>query len=312
MEEKAYLLVHYKSPDKQMDEQVHFALSRDGYVWEAVNGGAPVFVADKGERGVRDISILRTKDGQFVILGTDLCMSENFEKKYQRQWPNMGRYGSQKISLWRSKDLVHWSAQQLIEPGDGNFGCCWGPNAMYDPASQKYVLYWASSHSSNDYGAKSIYYAETEDFENFGEAKFLCAKEDASVVDPCIRVVDGVYWRFLKSRSNPFAVILEKGDSLTGTYKRVEAFDAWMSQLKANEYEAPLFYRLSDGKWCLLLDYFGEDRDYKGYVPFITEDLASGIFKEAKEGFSFPYGMKHGDVLEISLEEYQRIQDYWK
>ena len=45
MEEKAYLLVHYKSPNARIEEQVHFAVSRDGYQWEAVNGGAPVFIA---------------------------------------------------------------------------------------------------------------------------------------------------------------------------------------------------------------------------------------------------------------------------
>jgi hypothetical protein len=312
MEEKAYLLVHYKSPDTRMDEQVHFALSRDGYAWEAVNGGDPVFVSDKGERGVRDIAILRTKDNKFVILGTDLCMSENFQKKYQKQWANMGRYGSKNISMWKSDDLVHWSEQQLVQLGDDNFGCFWGPDAMYDPTSGKYMVYWASSHSSNDYGAKSIYYAETENFEIFGKAKFLCAKDDASVVDPHIRVLDGTYYRFLKSRSNPFAVILEKGKSFNGAYERVEDFDEWMSRLTANEYEAPLVYQLSDGKWCLLLDYFGENRSCKGYVPFIATDFEKGIFEEASEKFSFPFGMRHGNAIEISLVEYNRIREYWK
>ena len=313
MDKKAYLLVHYKSPNARMDEQVHFALSQDGFHWEAVNGGDPVFVAEKGERGVRDISILRTNDNKFIILGNDLCMSENFEKKYQRQWPNMGRYGSKCINMWKSDDLVHWSEQQQVELGDENFGCFWGPNAMYEPSLGKYVVYWASSHSSNDYGAKSIYYSETEDFETFGKAKFLCNKSDASVVDPCIFVVDGTYYRFLKSRSNPFAVILEKGKSFDGPYERVEGLDGWMSELKANEYEAPLIYQLPDGRWCLMMDYFGEDRSYKGYIPFIATDLENGIFGEAVDQFSFPYGMKHGMVLEITMEEYDRIKNFsWK
>lgn len=311
MGEKAYLLVHYKSPDARMDEQVHFALSRDGYHWEAVNGGNPVFVADKGELGVRDPFILRTKDNRFVILGTNLCMSENFEKKYQRQWANMGRYGSQSVSMWTSDDLVNWSEQKLVPLGDETFGCFWGPNAMYEPSTGKYMVYWASSNASNDYGAKSIYCAETEDFETFGKAEFLCAKSDASVVDPCIRIIDGTYYRFLKSRSNPFAVILEKGKDFSGPYERVAGFDGCMEGLTANEYEAPLLYQLGDGKWCLLLDYFGENRDYKGYVPFIAEDIEKGIFKEASEQFSFPYGMKHGEVLEITPEEYERIKAHW-
>ena len=311
MEEKAYLLVHYKSPNARIEEQVHFAVSRDGYQWEAVNGGAPVFIADKGERGVRDPSIIRTQDNHFVILGTDLCMSENFEKKYQKQWANMGRYGSRSISMWKSEDLIHWSGQRLVQLCDENFGCCWGPDVLYNAHTGKYMVYWASSHSSNDYGAKSIYYAETADFESFGEVKFLCAKEDASVVDPQIHQVGGTYFRFLKSRSNPFAVILEKGKTIHGAYERLRGFDEWMGRLTANEYEAPSMYQLPDGQWCLLLDYFGEKRKCKGYVPFIATDFENGVFEEASDRFSFPYGMKHGSVLEITAEEYERIRDYW-
>ena len=309
---KAYLLAHYKSKDSRMDEQVHFALSRDGYHWEAVNGGDPVFVADKGETGVRDIAIIRTQDNKFVIMGNDLSMSVNFEKKYQSSWPNMGRYGSKAIDLWTSDDLVNWSGQRLVELGDENFGCFWGPNAFYDPEEKTWIVYWASSHASNDYTAKSIYCAKTDDFETFSKAEFLCNKSDASVVDPHIRLIDGTYYRFLKSRSNPFAVILEKGDSFFGPFTRVEGFDEWMSKLKANEYEAPLMYQAADGKWILLLDYFGADRSYTGYIPFVATDLENGVFEEAGDRFSFPYGMKHGNVLEITEEEYDRIKNNWK
>lgn len=312
MGEKAYLLAHYKSPDTRLDEQVHFALSRDGSTWEAVNRGNPVLTADKGERGVRDISILRTKENRFVILGTDLCMSENFERKYQRRWENMGRYGSKYISMWSSDDLVHWSEQQLVQLGDENFGCFWGPNALYVPEWGKYMVYWASSHASDDYGAKAIYYAGTKDFVEFEKAQLLYKKGDASVVDAHIRVLDGTYYRFLKSRSHPFGVILEKGKTFDGRYERVHGFDEWMCRLTANEYEAPLTYQLPDGSWCLLLDYFGECRNCKGYVPFMATDLAKGIFEEVSDQFAFPYGMKHGEVLEISLEEYGRIKENWR
>ena len=87
----------------------------------------------------------------------------------------------------------------------------------------------------------------SEDFETFGKAEFLCAKSDASVVDPCIRIIDGTYYRFLKSRSNPFAVILEKGKDFSGPYERVAGFDGCMEGLTANEYEAPLLYQWETG-----------------------------------------------------------------
>ena len=75
-----YLFVHYREAEDRSGEQVHFAVSTDGYHWESVNHGKPIFFAEKGERGVRDLSILKTQEGRYIILGTDLCMTENFAR----------------------------------------------------------------------------------------------------------------------------------------------------------------------------------------------------------------------------------------
>lgn len=307
-ERQIYLFVHYREADDRSGEQVHFAVSTDGCHWESVNHGKPVFFAEKGERGVRDLSILRTQEGKYIILGTDLCMSENFVKKYNSKWPNIGRFGSRYISMWESEDLVHWSDQRLLDLGDGGFGCFWGPEALYREEEGDYLIYWASSNEVNNYGAKAIYGSTTKDFRVFSKPVLLYEKEDASIVDPFYFKDGENYYRLLKSRQNPFAVILERGKTLLGKYERLPEFDRWMSQYKANEYEAPIAYRLPDGKWCLLLDYFGKERDRTGYVPFVESDLYHGKFQEESEKFFFPYGMKHGSIILISEKDYQRIK----
>ena len=40
-----YLFVHFREKTSPDGEQVHFAISRDGFHWQALNGGHPVLPA---------------------------------------------------------------------------------------------------------------------------------------------------------------------------------------------------------------------------------------------------------------------------
>jgi hypothetical protein len=68
--------------------------------------------------------------------------------------------------------------------------------------------------------------------------------------------------------------------------------------------------RLENGLWCLFLDFYGVPGEGQGYVPFLADSLAGGRFVRADAAFSFPYGYKHGTVIPISLEEYNRIRSH--
>jgi len=50
-----YLSVHFREKLTVDGEQVHFAVSEDGFHWEMLNGGKPVLWSKKGTGGVRDI-----------------------------------------------------------------------------------------------------------------------------------------------------------------------------------------------------------------------------------------------------------------
>ena len=121
---------------------------------------------------------------------------------------------------------------------------------------------------------------------------------------------NGAYFLFLKSDRNPERIILLKADHAQGPYTRVDAFDESMLAIEAGLYEGPTAVRLENGKWCLFLDYYGVPGDGQGYVPFLANSLESGQFVRADLDFSFPYGYKHGTVIPISLEEYQRIKHH--
>ncbi|PTX92257.1 hypothetical protein DB346_25000 [Verrucomicrobia bacterium LW23] len=78
-------------------------------------------------------------------------------------------------------------------------------------------------------------------------------------------------------------------------------------------YEGPECYQLEPASgnkpatWCLILDHYTKGA---GYKPFTTSDLSTGKF-EAAEGFSFPFKFRHGSILPITADEYQRLTKKW-
>ena len=306
----AYLFVHFKEKKTPDGEQVYFGLSRDGFNWEQVNGGKPVLWSNQGDKGVRDHTIVRAKSGKFYILSTDLGLANCFDTKYEGTWANIARNGSKCLALWESDDLVNWSEQRMIELGDEDYGMLWAPDVLYDRNRDDYVIHWSSSHASNNYGHKAIFYTRTKDFMHFDKPQLLCRKDGSGIIDSAIYEENGTYYRFVK-HENPIHIILEQGESITGEYIENQAFKEEMVKLGYSQYEGPTAFKLQDGRWVLMLDYYGVQGEGQGYVPFVADDLKSGRFIRSDERFSFPYRFKHGTVLAITTEEYNRIQRHF-
>lgn len=315
MQDQAYLFVHFKEKETPDGEQVYFGISKDGFHWESLNNGNPVLWAYYGEKGVRDFTITRFRETsnhmqKFFIFATDLSLSYGRHLQNPDFWKKINTNGSKCFSVWESENLLEWSEQKLIQIGDEHFGCMWAPDVIYDKTQQNYILHWTSSHSSDGFKHKKIFYSRTKNFKDFSKPELLYEKADSSVIDSAIYEEDGIYYLFVKSEENPSGCILLKSEQITGPYERILEFDAAMSDLDGRVYEAPTAIHLPDGRWCLFLDYFGVRGAGQGYVPFVTDSLASGKFVRSDASFSFPYGYKHGTVLTITMEEYQNLQKY--
>lgn len=305
-----YLFVHFKEKPTPDGEQVYFGLSQDGYHWEEVNNGNPVLWSFKGDKGVRDFTITRANNGKFYIFATDLSLAYGMPNQYEHSWANIARHGSHDLVMWESSDLVHWSEQKMITLGTEDFGCLWAPDIIFDKENNDYVLHWSSPHRSNNFGPMAIYYSRTKDFQTYSEPQLLYRKEDSGVIDSCMYEENGKFYLFVKSEANPLGVIMLKSNKITGPFERVYRFDHEMEKLNSGAYEAPTGFKMEDGKWTLLLDFFGVKGKGQGYVPFVADSMESGVFKRSDEAFSFPYGFKHGTVLTITEEEYNRIKQH--
>ena len=306
-----YLSTHFREKITPDGEQVYFAVSKDGLNWESLNGGKPILTSTQGAKGVRDIEIIRKKDGGFVILATDLCIVYRMDENYCVDWKDINHNGSKMLSLWETDDLVNFSEQKLVFFGRDDFGCLWAPEIFFDEENEEYVIHWGSTVAEDGFEHMSIYYTKTKDFQSFTYPELYFTKNN-EILDSHIVKVDDTYHLFYKNAHCPSMNMHETSKSLFGPFEHDEKFDAIMDELgNPGSYEAATTYVLPDGRWCLMLDFFGCEKDKMGYVPFVSKELGDADFVRADGEFSFPYGFKHGRFIEITDEEYTRLINHY-
>ena len=99
---------------------------------------------------------------------------------------------------------------------------------------------------------------------------------------------------------------MEAAPALNGPWSDVSGFN--LAGMVG--YEGPACYLVEPATadkpavWCLILDHYAMRA---GYQPYLTTDLSSGHFEPA-EGFHFPYQHRHGSVLPLNPEEFDRIR----
>jgi hypothetical protein len=295
-----FLFVTFKGEQTPLTEQIYFATSKDGREWNALNGGAPVLVSEIGEKGARDPYLLRSQDGRaFYLIATDLSINR------ARDWGRAVRKGSRSILVWESPDLVNWSAPRLVTVAPDDAGCTWAPEAVYDEESGDYLVFWASTTASDNFGKHRIWAARTKDFASFG-APFVFIDKPTSVIDTTVVHDGSAYYRFTKDEKFK-AVTMETARRLSGPWRDVPGF----SLRKLVGYEGPACYQIEpsrDGRpatWCLILDFYSRGQ---GYQPWTVTGLSTGKLEPA-QGFKFPFKFRHGSVLPLSAEELQRLEE---
>lgn len=294
-----YLFVHFTGEHKD-GEQIYFSVSQDGLHWQDLNGGRPVLYSALGTQGVRDPFPVRDpRTGKVYLIATDLRIEAGFG------WDAAQYEGSRDLIVWETEDLVHWSEPRACTVGPEGAGCVWAPEAVFDEKEGKFLVFWASmTRVPGDAKPKQRIYASwTEDFRTFSQP-FLYMEREQHVIDSTIVEDRGRYYRFSKDETNK-CLILEESDSLTGDFREIpsETLRTLMGV------EGPECYLLPDGKtWCLIADRFAEG---KGYLPLLTEDLASGELRILEEG-AYDMGTskkRHGGVLPLQDKEYGMLLD---
>lgn len=298
MEYKGYLFVHFTG-ESETGEQIYFSVSKDGLHWTDLNNGQPVITSKICEMGVRDPFILRNRlDNKFYIISTDLRIANG------KGWGAAQYEGSRNLIVCSSENLTDWTEVEAVEVGIAGAGCVWAPEAIYDEKKGEYLVFWASmvkKDGDSDH-KQCIYSSYTKDFKNFSKPELYIEKEN-HVIDTTILEWKGVYYRFSKDETTK-NIIADKSENVKdGPFTRLICPNV-ESLLGV---EGPAGFKFNDREeWCLMVDRFAEGT---GYLPIVTTDMASGEFRVLNPE-EYDMGMtrkRHGSVLNITLEEYDRL-----
>ncbi len=286
---EAYLFSYFTGNG---EDGLHIAYSRDGLVWEPVNGGKSLLTPRLSkDKLMRDPCVIRGGDGLFHMVWTI-------------SWEEKG------IGYASSPDLIHWSEQTLIPVFEGVDGVrnCWAPEITYDEANQEYMIYWASTiegrftetaEAQENNLCHRIYAVTTKDFKNFSDT-FLLYDYGFNVIDASIHYREGKYVMFLKDETltpPQKNIRIAYADKLTGPYSEPSApitGDYWA--------EGPTFLDLGS-KYYLYFDRYMEGR----FGVVRSTDMK--VWEDISDSLKMPEGIRHGSVLKVTGKELDRLLD---
>ena len=267
------------------EDGLHLAWSRDGYKWEALNGGKSYLKPEVGEtKLMRDPCLLRGPDGTFHMVWTTSWTGKT-------------------IGYAASKDLVHWSEQKAIpvmahEPGALN---CWAPEIVYDEAKQQYLIFWATTipgrfpeteGKAEDKYNHRIYSTTTKDFNTFTPTR-LFFDPGYNVIDTTLLRGDGQFYLIFKDETlKPVAkknLLLATGPSVEGPFTGISP------PFTASWVEGPSALRVGDS----YIVYFDAYRNHH-YGAVRSRDLRQ--WEDITAQVSFPKGAQHGTMLQVPAD----------
>lgn len=301
----AYLFTFFTSDHNGEKEKVWFSVSKDGLHWTDLGDGAPVLESHVGTCAVRDPFIIydeRVK--KYFIIATDLNTSS-------WDWDAFANRGSRSIVVWESEDLINWSEERLCEVGIPESGCVWAPEAVFCKEKDCWFVFWASNvrHSGEIEAKQRIYGAFTDDFRNFSPA-FKYIDAPTAIIDTNIVYSGGWYYRTSKDETNKL-IIIERCRNLIP--EKGEDYEKINSELLTSFFglEGPEVYYLQEKKqWCLIADQY---HTRKGYLPMLTDNLASGQFSIVPDS-EYDMGKikkRHGGIIQIPDETAEKLTEHY-
>ena len=304
----AYLFAYFRNDAKSTNgENIFYAVSKDGYNYESLNGGVPVANASQGTGHSRDPYIMKAQDGaeyKYYMVATDANTTNNYN--------NTG------LHTWGSNDLIHWdelaNPQFATNKGGGSktiTNMCWAPEAIWDPVAEKYMVYFSSNEADSAANESSkIWYSYTSDFKNFDE-KQLLFDPGYGVIDADITPYKNGYVMMYKKEASSGTgakkvwYTFKTGKSPSNSDGEYDAANAKIFESVSNtQAEGPQVFPISGtSSYGVLVDYFSDG----GFGFSYTSDFES-YSKISADNCSINHlNPSHGCIIPISDMEYYNL-----
>ncbi|MCQ9182555.1 glycoside hydrolase family 43 protein [Streptomyces sp. IBSBF 2953] len=306
--EPGYLMTHFIG-EGSTGQQMYFSYSADGLNWSDLNGGGMTLRSTVGTRGVRDPALVRSPGGdKYWIIATDLCIGCG------QSWSDSTSNGSRNLVVWESTDLVTWSQPWLLNVAgaipDGRNA--WAPEAIWDPTTGDYVMYWATNATLDGVLKHRIYYARTSDFHTITTPQvYIDRPGTQGVIDTqIVEVPSGVGdFRYVRA-SGDGQITLEGSNSVLGAWTSLGNLSG--IGLTGSQVEGPMWMKFRDrNEWTLYLDQYAAG---KGYMPVATNNPSVTSTYQLPTSGTYSLGgtkKRHGSILNLTAAEDARIQARW-
>lgn len=303
----SYLFVYFPS---NSDENLYYALSRDGFKYTPLNGGKRVLDSESIslKKGIRDPHILRGADGKtFYMVMTDMKSSEGWDS-------NRG------MVLLKSTDLVHWTHSTVHFPDRfpewKNVTRVWAPEVIWDPdysntdgTKGRYMIYYSLLTNDGKCPYDKVYYSyANDDFTDLLTAPEYFYDRGSATID-CDIVWDDatrLYHMFYKNEGS--------GGICKVTAKQLlpeagqPGGSQWSNpsptlQCTTEAVEgAGVFRLINSDTWILMYDCY-----MNGHYQFCASEDLDNFTLRAQTQTSGAFTPRHGTVIPLTPEETARL-----
>lgn len=303
-------------------EYTAYALSRDGYHYEDVIGGDPIFNPEEHARiegGTRDAYITRTHDGKgYLMVTTDMCVRKS------KVWDNYG------IDLLRSDDLIHWESVTFDFRKGASIFCdpespdvyqdwstinrVWAPQIFWDPhyvwkdgKKGGYMIYYSLWNRAEEAYDRMYYSYADESFTRLTKPRLLFDWGYATI-DADINYLesDGLYHMLIKKEGGKPGIYTATAKHLTGPWSEPVEDDYVNFEGNKKCEGSSAFQLMGDDTWRV------------AYIEYSSRPKHYRICKADKylRNFSEPVdiqgvtGPQHGSFMRLTKKEYKRLQKW--
>lgn len=267
-----YVFTSFHEP---ADAGLRYLYSEDGVHWDSIPG--TWLKPELGQHKLmRDPSMTRAKDGTYHLVWTT-------------SWKGDLGFGHAS-----SKDLIHWSEQQMIpvmadEPTTVNV---WAPEIFYDDEKEEFMVVWASCVPGrfergieDEKNNHRLYYVTTKDFKTVSKAALLYDPGFSCIDATIVKRAPKDYVMVLKDNTRPERNLkIAFAQSPEGPY--TEASEPFTESFV----EGPAVVQLGD-EYLIYFDVYKK----KIYGAMRTQDFRN--FTDETEKVSLPQGHKHGTIF---------------
>lgn len=293
-EDGYYLLCYFTGNDPDQ-ERVCFAISEDGYRYDALNAGHPMIAQTIGTGCCRDPYVFRA-NGKYYVIATDMKSNDGWNSNHA-------------MVIFESDNLITWQNERIIDikSKEGYEATCrtWAPQVIYDTSCNKYMVYW--SHCLNtDWKTYMVYAYLNDDFTDIDEINTLYQTPSGKdAIDGDIIFENDTYYLYFKDEKES-KICYATSKTLTGPYVEPEKSKISLSR---QEVEGSCMYRLAGtGTYLMIMDQFHKDGKY--YMQSTTVDSMTKFKKVRASSFKFPQGIRHASVMSIDKDEYFELKKW--